>query len=128
MAIDLNIRKEDRLLIAKGVSAVTAEDFFNFISEFPDHEDYEKGFGILVDLRDASEIKLSTSDIERIVRLSENIREKRGNGDCAIVVYNDLSYGLARMFQSMSCNADYTIQVFKDLKDAEDFLLNKEEE
>ena len=82
-------------------------------SEMPD---YPIGTPELLDVRAVTEVDVTGADIRRVAE-----RERLGPtriSRMAIVTGSTVGYGLSRMFQMLADEAEYEIEVFRELDDA----------
>ena len=84
--------------------------------------EWENGFNILCDYREITEFDLSNEDIHKVTdqdKLHEPIFDK---SKCAVVATSNLVFGLSRMWEILSQNTNLTTMVFKDIREAIDWL------
>jgi hypothetical protein len=81
----------------------------------------------LWDLSNASVNSFSSDAVRNIFTLIQRIGSRRQGGKTAVVVPEDLGYGMARMFQIMSDTNDFPfkIKVFRYYGEASQWLLEK---
>ena len=72
----------------------------------------------LVDLREVTELRVARDTIEAVARVSVFARGVRR----AVVASSDFHYGMARMFEIFSDGTGRTVTVFRDVREAEDWL------
>ena len=82
----------------------------------------------LWDFSNASVDNISSETVRNIFTLIQRIGPRRQGGKTAVVVPEDLAYGMARMFQIMSDTNDFPfkIKVFRYYGEASQWLLEKE--
>jgi len=83
---------------------------------------YKNGMCRLWDLRDAYFSELKSEDILSIATKSFELSSTVSEVNVAIVVKDDLDYGLSRMFQSYS-NRTSQNMVFRTIEEAEQWLM-----
>jgi hypothetical protein len=79
---------------------------------------FRPGLGVLWDLRGASLTGLTTRQIETLVEFNHERKDARGGGRAAIVVSQNLDYGIARVFQVYAEDLPWETMVFQDLEEA----------
>ncbi|KPJ95853.1 MAG: hypothetical protein AMS18_02095 [Gemmatimonas sp. SG8_17] len=79
---------------------------------------FRSGLAVLWDLRAASLASLSTRGIETLVKFNYDRKDARGGGRAAIVVSQDLDYGIARVFQVYGEDLPWETMVFRDFEEA----------
>ena len=76
-----------------------------------------------------SELTFATLDTDEIVQLSSMIRalsQALGGGKAAMVVNQDVDFGLARMWQMMTeHHVEFSIDVFSTIEEAHEFLTSE---
>ena len=78
----------------------------------------------LVDLRGMSASSLSSDDIFELADLFKSINTTLGSGNTALVVSQELEFGLARMWQMMTEEyVQMEIDVFKNIDEAQKWLV-----
>ncbi len=83
----------------RGLAAV--EGFSAFLSDVVTHPDWRSGMDLLLDHRDLDGSALSEEDIHQLTDEAVAIDGELGGGRWAVVLANDLGFGLARMWQSV---------------------------
>ena len=75
---------------------------------------------LLWDFRDADLSKITPNNMEQIIKISKSNAHLRENGRTALVVYQDLSFGLSRMYEILSELSEHSIPhcVFRDMGEA----------
>jgi hypothetical protein len=99
------------LLLGVGTGRLTGDDFGP--GNLPD---YPVGTPELLDVRAVTDADVTGADIRRIAEL-ERLGPNRISR-MAIVTGSAVTYGLSRMFQMLADEADYQIEVFRELGDA----------
>jgi len=88
-----------------------------------DHPAWHEDIPTLVDLRGFSASGLTSDDIFQLADLFKSINTQLGSGNTALVVSNELDFGLARMWQMMTEeHVKMEIDVFKDIEEAKEWL------
>ena len=123
--IETTVDKQHDLTLHKCSGIVTEEELTNTINSL-----YEgtPTLNIIWDCSDVSTDGISSSFIRRIATILHEIGSSRQGGKSAIVAPEDLIFGLARMFQIRSELDDipFTIKVFRQFKEASQWLFEKE--
>jgi hypothetical protein len=97
--------------------------FFSSFQEIETVPGFVKGMDALWDLRHADLSQISVDTIDKISHYIANNTDKRGEGyRIALVVNSDLAFGLARMFRSMSDHTPVSINIFRSMDDAHEWL------
>lgn len=108
---------------------MTADDFSEALSEVFTHPDYRPASDALWDLRKATGGTFSVREIRGVVDAVAKYRREAEGSRVALVVGSSRAYGLARMYeQMMSVSSPVTIMVFRDMGEAEFWLMGDEGE
>lgn len=94
------------------------------IQNHPEYIDYNE----IIDTTHASSIKLTPKGINTLGTLASKTDPNQPNKKLAIIVNSNLAFGLARMYvtyRSFSLKASKDIRIFKNEKDALDWVKNK---
>ena len=111
MPLTFTYDAERNLVLGVASGRVTGDDFG--AGEMPD---YPVGTPELFDVRAVTEVEVTGADIRRVAE-----RERLGPARIsrmAIVTGSVVAYGLSRMFQMLADEAEYEIEVFRELDDA----------
>ena len=120
MPIRYEIDKERRLVITTGTGAVHLADALAHQESLRDNPDFDPTFSQLMDYTQLTEYNLGLDDMVKIAQRRVFAPGSRR----AIVVRDDLSYGLGRMFEMLRENAgEFGIRVFRDREEALNWLL-----
>jgi len=109
-------------LVEVGSGRVSLQDFLDYHRELKINNPLP-ALRILADYRDADLSDLSTDDIQQI-RLSalKKLEGKYDTAKEAIVVSNELAFGLSRMFDGLVYSENYELDVFTDIRKAKAWL------
>ena len=109
---------------ASGVAEVM--EIQSMVEGILNHPDWIKGGDSLLDF---SEMTFAALDTDEIVQLSSMIRalsDALGSGKAAMVMNQDIDFGLARMWQMMTeHHVEFSIDVFTSVEDAHSFLTSE---
>ncbi|MCP4162170.1 MAG: hypothetical protein GY760_19020 [Deltaproteobacteria bacterium] len=119
--IDCNINISDDLTTNVVKGSISTEDLVNWISNYYSGEITNR---ILWDFSKADLSGIPTEDFRKIAKESSKKSALRTNGKSALLVCDDLDYGLGRMFQVFSeiANVRFEYKPFKDIKKAMEWL------
>lgn len=123
MAIKMYVDPSRQLTIFTGIGEITFDDIARSINTF-----YAESptLNVLFDISRASVKTISANQIAQIAERLPKLRMARKRGRTAIVAATDLSYGLARMFETMTAVSFkfhlVETRVFRDIKVAMDWL------
>jgi len=80
--------------------------------------EFQPGMGIVWDLRKGTLFELTDDEIQGVVHYVANRVEARGRGPLAIVVSQDVDYGVGRLFAGYAERTGIERRVFRDLEEA----------
>ena len=87
---------------------------------------YDKNFNIelnqLIDLRKVTSFSVTTKGIEQLIAHERHQIGSKPCGKLVIVAPSDISFGTARMYQLLSSDETFTIQVFRNMGKAIEWL------
>lgn len=88
---------------------------------------FHPGIDILLDNR-ARSTGADSAHVKKMSRHTNNSSAELQGCRCAIVVENDVEYGMARMYDLISDSNPLRVRVFRVMKEAEDWLASDAEE
>jgi hypothetical protein len=97
---------------------LTAAAFTATLRALIDNHEFQPGMGIVWDLRKGTVVGLKADEIKGVVYYVANRVEARGRGRLAIVVSQDVDYGIGRMFAAYAEQIGIERRVFRDLEEA----------
>jgi hypothetical protein len=119
MPITYHFKPDERLVILVHVGAVTDDEFLSFYKALYEDTLLDKSFNLLVDLRQTeSSVRSATAlnkfaDFVRRQYVGTTARPK-----VAVVAPEDISFGLARMYEAFSSAVPWEFVVFRSADDA----------
>jgi hypothetical protein len=117
------IDKERRLVLSSGSGALTIEDILGHQERLLNDPDFDSSFSQLSDFTQFTRIEVTGDQ----VRLAAKKNIFSPHSRRAMVVKNDLQYGLARMFELHRDSAgEMGIRVFRNLDEALNWVLSKD--
>ena len=120
MPASYKVDKERRLVMSCGSGALTREDILGHQERLSKDPDFDPDFSQLADVTQVTKVELSTQDMQTISQRHLFSRHSRR----AILVKNDLQFGLARMFEVYRESVDETgLRVFRDINEALEWVL-----
>ncbi|MFP4548067.1 MAG: hypothetical protein ACLFQM_08035 [Fidelibacterota bacterium] len=120
MPIDYHYDNKNNILYETGYGVLALSDFFEYrkkVQTLP----LQKNLKILSNYLKAS-LQFKIHEMQVYARMSENLPIKYGTVKLAICANGHLSYGMARMFSSISEVKGLDIEVFRDLSSAQNWL------
>jgi len=122
MPILYRIIPDKKIAYIKASGKVNADEIMIEGARMFAETDWENGFNILCDYREITEFDLSNEDIKKIAnqdKVHEPIFDK---SKCAVVATSKLIFGLSRMWEIFSEDTSLTTMVFRDIREAIDWL------
>ena len=117
-----HVSVKDYLLIEVSGGA-NVNSLKGIVQQVLEHPAWHEIIPSLVDLRGLSASTLSSDDIFELADLFKSINTSLGSGNTALVVSQELEFGLARMWQMMT--EEYVkmeIDVFKNIDEALEWI------
>ena len=102
---------------------VTNKEFIETFKATLQHPDFQPGMGGFCDLRNGELGHLTGDDLYNLAYSLLQQNEERGpTHKLALVVADDLNYGLARMYSAYTENSPVEVRVFRDTAEAISWL------
>ena len=115
---------ESDYLVIEITGSADVEMLKGMVMNILKHPSWHEKIPALVDFRGFSAKDLSSDHIVELSSLFRSINNTLGSGNTALVVSNELDFGLARMWQMMT--EEYVkmeIDVFKSIEEAKEWML-----
>ena len=112
------ILPERRLLRCRIWGVLTNEELIGHYRRIRSDPAFDPTFAQLGDLRDVTEFSVGTETVQAAADLDVFAATARR----ALVVTQDVQYGVARMFATFSELAGHPVRVFRDYHDAEEWV------
>lgn len=123
MEYSIDMDRTRGLITVSARGDATAADFQSYIADLLKPPCSEVDFNVLSDLRNVNMGTLSGDDVRDIARLVATRRSEVLTIKHAIVVGGPLSFGLARMYQTLSDDVDpQDLRIFYDIDEARRWL------
>jgi hypothetical protein len=115
-----NIDKKRRLVMTTATGVVTKEDILGHMDRLSKDPDFDAEFSQLADFTQIAAVEFGPEDVREFAE--RNIYSSRSRR--AIVVKDDLQYGLARMFEiHRELKGETGIRVFRTFEEAMDWIV-----
>lgn len=114
----LSVDPERRLATVRLTGTLQADDLKEAFAAMVGHPDFEAGFNSLWDLRGASAARLDFEALRDVVRAVATRKDARGRGKVAIVVTQDVDYGVSRVYEMLASGLPTVVNVFRTLEEA----------
>lgn len=120
MSAFYTIDKERRLVLSSGAGPLTKQDIVRHMNLLSLDPDFNPDFCQLMDFRPITAVEFGPEDIREFAKRDIYSPKARR----AILVKNDLEYGLARMFEiHREIKGEPGIRVFRSLDEAMDWVV-----
>jgi len=128
MPIEYQIEHDRRLVSARAIGNLTAEDIFNYQREVWSLPE-TRGYNELIDMDNVKEIVSPTNDkLVELARLSASMDDRTIPTKFAIVASDTFAYGMGRMYEvyrNLNPRSTKVVQVFRSMKDAMEWIEGK---
>jgi hypothetical protein len=122
MPILYRIVSDKKVAYIKASGKITVDEIMIEGARMFAETEWENGFNVLCDYREATEFEPIKEDIQRISDQDKAHEPLFDKSKCAIVATSDLVFGLSRMWEILSHNTNLTTNVFRDIREAIDWL------
>ncbi len=120
MSLEFEIDVASHLVNVTGVRESSVGEIREAVEACVEDPQFDRGMQVLADFRDFRWIP-STRELKEVAEFISSIRGKRCPRT-ALVVSNDLLYGVARIFSLLAKTKGYSTKPFKDLPAARAWL------
>ena len=119
MPITFQVRPEHNLVILVHIGTITDDEFLAFYRSLYENDRITPSMNLLVDLRQAD----STTRSSDVLRKFAGFIETKLTGiperpKVAVVAPEDLSFGLARMYEAFADSVPWDFEVFREMNAA----------
>jgi hypothetical protein len=121
-AVDLQFDEARNIAHIKLAGELSERVILDAFDAAVSHTEYRNGMGRLWDFRDADLSSLDAATVIRMTKYSAEFRPGIRDVKVAFVATAPLEYGLARMFEAHSENADAQVRVFITIEEAVTWL------
>lgn len=123
MAIDTEVNTADGIILRTGIGVVDINEIKNAFFDSLHHPDFKKEMNAIWDFSQADVSAISTQEILHLIKyLQQNINKRGADFKMAIVASEDLSFGLAKMFQGLGMELPIAIRVVRSRDEAFEWL------
>ena len=115
MPIKYQLKPDERLVILVHVGAVPDDEFLSFYKSLYEDTRFDKSFNMLIDLRHTESSVRSSATLNEIADfIRKQCVSTTARLKVAVVAPEDISYGLARMYELLSSDVPWEFSVFRD--------------
>ncbi len=123
MRIEIDIDSVRRIARMRVFGAWDVSDFSAKITELTDNPNFIPGMPAIWDMRDADLGGMTKGDMLALGEQSRQLAHRRGNARVALVVPDDLGFGVARMLEVRGAAPHLDIAVFRAFGEAEEWIV-----
>jgi len=124
MQVEHHYDKEKNVLIGIVEGKISFEAFNDIMRKIVTSTEFPPDCNTIWDLRKADLSSIDSKFIEILISIRKKYPE-RGKAKIAFIVDSDLSFGLTRMYEMISNQLPQVINVFRDYKEAEEWLIKE---
>lgn len=127
MPIEYRIDPERDLVLVEGHGLLAFDDHREFRARLVDDPLFHKGMKELADFRAVEEHNFTREGFQQFLEQEKHFIELLRDYQIAIVTNDDLHYGFARMYMAKMSDLIPKVKVFRDIEEAEAWLLGEDE-
>ena len=124
--MDFTVNYDERIFEIKTKGRAELDVFMEFADAVVSDPNWQPGSLLLVDHSELDANQLTTDELKRIAKYTLKEKERWRKAKIAVVVSDDLNFGLARMWQAFADSPELEISgnIFRDRADAIHWLLS----
>ena len=127
MAIHFKIFENFNLVVSRWDGIIKTDDVIPSYKKLFEDEKWKPRFNEIIDLRNAGMHELKSEDLQQINKSIENYYEGIPI-NVAVIAPNDLSFGMARIYEVYAYDSSECVKVFRKVHDALNWIGMKDEE
>jgi hypothetical protein len=130
MPLEIRDLDEERGNLITGSGTVTSEEYLAALKAHlaQAKDKFQKYRYSLSDYTAVTKVEISSKDVELIAQLSKDAAVLNPDAVVAVVAPRDAAYGMARMWQILSDEAQWDIRVFRSTDDAKEWIVERVKE
>ncbi len=128
MPIDYRIDPENKLVLVKGYGDFGFNDLQKFRAKLVKDPLFHEGMKELADYRAVEEHHFTREGFQQFIEQEKQFINLLRDYQIAIVTNSDLHYGFARMYMAKMSDLIPKVRVFRDIEEAETWLLDEGEQ
>ena len=122
MPIHYRVDTSRRLVMAEGLGKIGPNDIIEHLKMLANDPDYQSPMKKLVDYRQIEDIQISAADALQVASVKKELQKVFVAEKCAFISPGDLTFGTARVHQSLLASSDIDTEVFRSEEEALDWL------
>jgi hypothetical protein len=124
MPLSYQIDEERNLVLTTGSGILTDDDIIQHNASLLSDPGFEPGMRELSDIRGIDRLEVTTEGVDRMVQHDERHAPEVKAHRLAIVASQDIVYGMARMYQSLTEQTVANVRIFGDIEEARAWLVS----
>lgn len=127
MPIDIEIDAKRQRIDTRATGVVTVQDLLSYYQRLHDHPDFNLGMSELWDASAITDTRLSSDDLREFSSVTEPYTRQGASARVAILVPDDLGFGLARMYELLQADSINRLKIVRSREAAEAWLADTDE-
>ncbi len=123
MPISYVIDAERNLVVTTASGTLTNDDVIQLKDRLAQDPGFKPGMSELSDVRSIDHLEVTPAGVRAMVRQDERAATQGASGKLALVVSQDVAYGMARMYQMLTESHTPNVGIFRDIGEARAWLL-----
>ena len=119
MAITYDVEHNTQRLMVVATGEIRIEDMAALVMDLAENRIF--AYAQRFDARNAS-VMLNAEEVRRIVPLIARLREEHGHARTAFIAESDVSFGMARMYATLSADTDSGFMVYRTIEEGDAWL------
>lgn len=122
MTIQYTMIPDLKMVYVQASGSISGQDVLTQGGRMFADQDWTNGFSILCDYRDITQFDVNYDDILSLVKQDKLNESLFDQSRVAILTGSDATYGIARMWTTLSENTKIKTQIFQDLKESLEWM------
>ncbi len=122
MPISYTIDKHRKLILTKVSGILTDDELYHHKRSLMNDPQFEPGMRELSDVREIKELHVTSSGVWSMASIDKEHAEKLQSFKLAIIASEDIVFGMARMYQSLTQPSLPQVNVFRNEEEAMKWL------
>jgi len=115
MPITFELKPEQQLVIFRHIGDVPDDEFLTFYKDFFENPKATAYQNLLIDLAETKSVSRSSEALQALIMLlREKLKHSSAQRKVAVIAPEDLSFGLARMYEIFSNDVPWEFEVFRE--------------
>jgi hypothetical protein len=123
MPVSINYNREKDILYVHVKSPASVIDFQNTLTQIVHSKEYAPDVNTLWDFRELNFVEMDPESLKEMVAIKKSTPQRKGTKR-ALLIPNDLAFGMTKMYESMARDLPDHIMIFRSFENAELWLLS----